>query len=336
MVKWSKRPRRGRENAPGFPAAGAGLFHHRRMAGGVISEFARSALLVMLTVLAPARQGRADDAGIARGAVTNASTTPGYDITFVLDKPYLCGQYANGDWWVAADPETGHVALDRITPDAVGGRNGWSVNPTDQNAQPYDDRARIPYDASLMPALPYAARGGESILKTAACSNPPSRYPIPYAAVLTVVDQPVAESHTVFRPPYAGTNKPAFRTTDLQTQWLPRLAPMPSAISQGEAETRVRNVRIDYSSHWAFPDCQPIDATMGWGGDMSVRFRMTGSPSISADRPMPIHRRWPRMGQTRCLRPISPARSPWPATLPGRGTVGPTRFTRRRPSDSTG
>jgi hypothetical protein len=202
-------------------------------------------------------------------SVTYQADSAAYSITFTFDKQYECGQYANGDWWAK-----GPLTITGLTPAYITGRNGWQVNPTDQNNQPYDNRARMTFNAALMPSLPYQAQAGASIVKTASIATPyRGNWYIEFAAVLTVVAAiPTDSGRTVFRPPYMGTYKPNFSINDLQTQLLPSLAPTLNAITQAEAEKRTRVMRMDYSTNWTIGDIQPLEMSnygQLWGSEQA-------------------------------------------------------------------
>lgn len=202
-------------------------------------------------------------------SITYKSSVSGSEITYVFDKPYQCGQYANGDWWAVVDINTKTLVIKQITPDYAEGRNGCCVNPEEQNRQPYDNRAKMKFDSSMMPPLPYAAHGEESIVKTVSATAQLGHSYVQYAAVLTVVSSAPDNPSTTFRPPYVGKKKPLFSTTNLQTQLLPSLEPTKNAISQAVAEQRVESVRLDYSSDWTASQIHPVDGRDSWGTNMS-------------------------------------------------------------------
>lgn len=231
--------------------------------------FCKRLLPLAFTALLPLIMSAEESTMNQRKSISYASLNPGFDITFTFDKPYRCGQYANGDWWVVTDPETKSVVIDRISPDFENGRNGWCVNPTNQDKQPYDKRARLPFDSTLVPVLPYTAHGDESIVKAASALPREEHSWIRYAAVLTVVSAAPEHPATTFRPPYTGADKrTVFNTTQLQPQFLPALKPPKSAISQETAEARVRSVRLDYSSFFSASDIHPSEGRPSWGAQM--------------------------------------------------------------------
>ncbi len=84
------------------------------------------------------------------------------------------------------------------------------------------------WDGDLMPCLPYAAQGGESILKVRSydagagnCEQGNDSTCLDDVAILTVLDN--APPTNAFRPPFVGTNKPIFTTDDLNLSALPTL-----------------------------------------------------------------------------------------------------------------
>lgn len=192
-------------------------------------------------------------------------------VVFHFDKPYLCGQYANGDWWVAADAPTRTVIIKDITPACSGGRNGWCANPVEQNKQPFDDRSRLKFDASLIPALPYTAAAGTSIVKTVSSPSQVRHSYIQTARILTVVAQAPADSTRLFRPPYMGSIKTEFRADSLRMDLLPKLARTPASPSKETAEQGLDIPRLDYTSNWASSDIRPAEATFSWGAEMAVK-----------------------------------------------------------------
>lgn len=202
-------------------------------------------------------------------SITYKSSLSGTEITYVFDKPYQCGQYANGDWWAVVDKVTKTVVIKQMTPDCEDGRNGCCVNPDKQDRQSYDNRAKMKFDPSMMPPMPYAAHGEESIVKTVSATAQVGHSYVQYAAVLTVVSSPPENPSATFRPPYAGKEKPLFSTADLQTQLLPSLEPTKGVISQAAAEQLVESVRLDYSSDWTASQIHPIDGRDSWGANMS-------------------------------------------------------------------
>ncbi|MEK7413668.1 MAG: RNA polymerase sigma factor [Planctomycetota bacterium] len=231
------------------------------------------ALLGVGAVVGFAVHQSGDAATAQRNTITYAATNAANSITFTLDATYTCGQYANGDWWVMANPTTHSVVLQQISPAYTIGRHGWAVNPssdpqkTTGKTQWIDDRYQTSFDPSGIPTLPYVAHAGDSIVKTvSARDKSKGQTCTAFAAVLTVVDTP--PSPTAFRPPYMGAFKPTFDTSQLRMQLLPTLAPVAHSITQREAESRTATFRLDDSSDM-FAVAMPNEAAPTWGCDMA-------------------------------------------------------------------
>lgn len=188
--------------------------------------------------------------GSGGGSGTLASSVTQYGITWTFDKQYTTGQFANGDYWVV-----GPVKIIAMTPAFSGTRNGWQVNPASGEAQGLDDRLDG-FQANLVPALPYTANAGMSIIKAvshaAGCGLDNSHMPcLDTAAVLTVLGAvPANNGQNTFRPPYAGSTKPLFTTTQLQTGLLPSLAPVAGAPTLATVTRRFQRVQVDYANYW--------------------------------------------------------------------------------------
>lgn len=173
--------------------------------------------------------------------VTNAIGQ--YGITWSLDRNYVCGKFANGDYWVVGDP----VKIVRISPDFDGANNGWEVNPVVSGPQGFDKDGGT-FDSSLVPPLPYNASPGESIVKSVS-SGKQEPY-LQKAAVLTVLSAPPPDDgSTVFRPPYAGSEKPWYYVSDIRYDLLPQLvAPTNNVIDLGSVCDRFVRVQLDHKT----------------------------------------------------------------------------------------
>jgi hypothetical protein len=236
----------------------------------------------------------------------NATSVSQYGITWTFDKSYPVGQFANGDWWVA-----GPVVITNITPAFSSGRNGWEANPRTPNNQGLDSRLEN-YSASRVPALPYTAAANTSIVKgisrSGTCGNDGSNhYPcLTTAAVLTVLGSvPPDNGATVFRPPFFGTVKPLYRTTQLQTASLPSLSPTSGAISLAQAARRYQRVQLDYITVWtgrymhpsenyAFIDNPSNDNVSEYGSELArdaavVALRLLLNDSLASKMPAIIN-----------------------------------------------
>ena len=205
-----------------------------------------------------------------RDSITYPTTNVEQEIMFSFDKPYTCGQYANGEWWVAVDPATKSVVVTGIRPNYADGKNGWCVNPANHVEQPFDFRGGIPFSSNSIPALPYKAGAGDSLVKAVSGTIKVGHSWVQSARVVTVVAAPPAKLSRTFRPPYMGFYKPEFSVDDLQLALLPRLATVPGAISKDAAERGWSCPRLDYSSSCFSGYFRPVEATDSWGTDMAV------------------------------------------------------------------
>ncbi len=182
---------------------------------------------------------------------TTASSVSQYGITWTFDKSYPVGQFANGDWWVV-----GPIVLSSISPAFANNQNGWEINPSSGTNQGLDSRLEG-FQASRVPALPQTISGVKSILKgvskSGTCGNDGQfHYPcLTTAAVLTVLDTvPASNGQTTFRPPYFGTSKPLYTTTQLKTNTLPSLNPVANSPTLASVARRYQRVQLEHSNVW--------------------------------------------------------------------------------------
>jgi len=190
-----------------------------------------------------------------------------YGITFVFDKDYPTGQFANGDYWVV-----GPVTLTRITPDFDGTYHGWEVNPIFEGPQGLDARAGN-FDASLIPDFPYTAQPNESIVKAISgdLENGDCRPCLQTAAVLTVLSEPPPENGAaIFRPPYVGDEKPFYYVADLHTELLPTYEPVPDAPSLTWVEERYQPVQLDHKGGRTGRCLHPSDHMPDYGANIGM------------------------------------------------------------------
>jgi hypothetical protein len=207
------------------------------------------------------------------GQTTIASSVSQYGITWTFDSPKTVGQFANGDYWVV-----GPVTITSMSPafDNTTKSNGWDVNPTDTNEQPFDGDA-YDYNQALMPSLPYAATANESIVKAVSVAVPKGDCKsdgscVQKAAVLTVLGSvPANNGTTVFRPSYFGTsaNKSLLSTTDMDAHLgeLPRLSSTTAIDAKlptlANAYDDVKRVAMVHKDEWAGTSIKPRDSFRG-------------------------------------------------------------------------
>ncbi|OKO90683.1 hypothetical protein AC629_04290 [Bradyrhizobium sp. NAS80.1] len=202
-----------------------------------------------------------------------APSGPRNNITYILDKAYLCGQFANGDWFLVPDQADGAVVINAILPDYSGQTNGWDANPDirDHYYQSWDQRLghfREP------PTLPYSAVAGTSIIKVVSMANCAATTCEQFAAVLTVLGAMPASPQTTFRPPAHGAIKPLFSTDLLRLAALPSYPSTccPSRINSAIALARSKGFRNNYSPDtvWGYymVPADNVAHHRAWGGDM--------------------------------------------------------------------
>lgn len=236
-------------------------------------------LLVGAAVLLVVQLRTGDEGSATSGAGPTPSPAPSprscssveqHGVTFTFEGPQLCGEFANGDAWVA--PDDGQVVISAMTPAAEPGRHGWMVNPSNDDDQGYDDRIGD-YEEELVPALPYRASGGESVVKavsaTGDCGNGKGHPPcLQRATVLTVLDEPPPDlGTTVFRPPYYGVDKPLLSTESIRTDLLPSLAPVEKTRSLEQVRDRYAMVQLDHKSNWQGRYLHPADNFRSFDGE---------------------------------------------------------------------
>lgn len=210
------------------------------------------------------------------------------NIVFTFDQPYVCGQYANGDWWVAPLTTGGTVTINSITPTLVDRtpghiRNGAEVNPSSSTKQGFDtDSPGGTYDATRTAVLPLVINTTttpiSSVVKAAsiagiAAGNNPQ---LQFAAVLTVVDSSVDRSGK-FRPSYFGTNKISVDVSSINVSNL-GLVDM-TAISAVAAYTFASvadasaRIQLDHIIHYYGQYIHAYDnsyANTGYGSEVSI------------------------------------------------------------------
>lgn len=180
-------------------------------------------------------------------AVNYTNSITQYGITWTFNGQYQYGKFINGDYWVK-----GPVTISSITPNFDGNHHGWMVNMS-STAQGYESRAKN-FKATLVPLLPYVAKGGESIVKAISTEplNTSCRTCLKTAAVLTIVSTiPENNGATVFRPSYFGTDKTIYSIGDVNMSLLPSLTPPPGyeLAKFSWITERFKRLQLDVSSY---------------------------------------------------------------------------------------
>jgi hypothetical protein len=195
-------------------------------------------------------------------------------VEFVLDKPYDCGQYANGDWWVSAGKD-GHVQMLDILPAANDGLNGFEVNPSSKSKQGFDKRV-AGYDGALQPRLPLRLRGDASIVKAVSLEvgKPRCQVCLQYSAVLTVLAQPAFDSSLMFRPGYFGQRKLTYPVNAIWKKSLPGFSSAccmaAEEVSFNKIAQRFSGVQLDHLEGWVGRGLHPIDNMADYGASIAV------------------------------------------------------------------
>jgi len=190
-------------------------------------------------------QGKTCSAGSCVSIPTTNSISQ-YGITWIFDKQYQYGQFANGDYWVVGPVNIisitpGNQTIHQVGhgPDADYIINGNMINPDpggilypNQPKQGYDQR-NPSWNVSLSVDNDVTLWPNQSLVSTISwqfgeegcpAANDFPQMPQPclhYAAVLTCLGQ--APSETFFRPPYAGNEKPLIPLSSLNISILPNL-----------------------------------------------------------------------------------------------------------------
>lgn len=204
--------------------------------------------------------------------VASCTQVQQYEVTFVLDRAYPCGQFANGDYWVAPTADSlGKVKVLSISPAFSSGRNGFEVNPTLVERQGFDSRASN-YLRTLVPVLPYSASPNQSIVKAKSLATF-NKTALDTAVVLTVLAAPPADGgSTSFRPPYFGRNKPLYSTNRLRLDRLPSLAPLASTPALSALSAKYQRVQLDHQLHWSADEIHPLKNMPDYGASIAINF----------------------------------------------------------------
>ncbi|MCE9612826.1 MAG: carbohydrate-binding protein [Lentisphaerae bacterium] len=228
-----------------------------------------------------------------QAAETRVTQLSQYGITWTFDQPVPAGQFVNGDWWVvgpvtvtgvtpAPGPAPANQRID--TPKNQWGdtslgnddrmRNGSMIVLAAGGTQGYDSRSS--YDPALSVTFPCMLEPNRSLISS--ISNPtlpvenfPSKIMWPSekscqcvlktAAVLTVL--PEAPPADAFRPPYAGTNKPLYRASQLKWTLLQRLTP-PVVDDQAHAHAYTLRLPQDWDQMERYFQRPWLEHLMSW------------------------------------------------------------------------
>ncbi|MBN2582729.1 MAG: hypothetical protein JXL80_06640 [Planctomycetes bacterium] len=229
-------------------------------------------LLLPCLLAAPlAAQDEAPGAATAADGPMQKSVTQ-YGITWTFAAPAKVGRYATGDWWVV-----GPVTVEKVAPAPADDRSGSVVNPPAGKKQGYDSRISG-YDASLRATFPLELKPGQSLVSTDSLTNVGdktpdtvrgqyARGPLRTAVVLTCVAE--APPSDAFRPPFAGTEKPQFRVSQLRRDLLPKLAPAGKVPEAGEYERFLERIWLDHLYEWPNRMMHPLENMPDYGREIT-------------------------------------------------------------------
>lgn len=241
-----------------------------------------------------------------------ASSVTQYGITWTFDKAYPVGQFVTGDWWVigpvtvvsvspapsvAPPNEINDLGTDRwgdtgLVDDKTR-RNGSSVLlDATSHLSGFDSRSKL-YRANLSINYPYQLAVNRSLVSTISNVVVPQRViyadimwepetsrpsVLKTAAILTCL--PTKPPDDAFRPPYCGTEKPIFRTSNLHWDRLlnltpPSITPMPTLDQFARYLQRpwLDNCEGSYEMFWLFP----VDNQAWYGREVA---RITGMAAL--------------------------------------------------------
>jgi hypothetical protein len=173
----------------------------------------------------------------------SANSITQFGITWIFDRSYTCGTYANGDYWVL-----GPVRINSITPkdqnlndaDDMHGSMIAPAEPSNYGPQGFDSRsgAEVPYNADMNIArqLPMQIPANRSVISSISVEalTKSGRTQVETQAVLTIVAS--APAADCFRPAILGNDKSCkWRTSQVNLAKLKK-AVSPSHVSLADAE----------------------------------------------------------------------------------------------------
>lgn len=207
---------------------------------------------------------------------TDSIANPKNTISYIFDKEYPCGRFANGDWWVSPQKKGDAVVIKEITPESNNGSHGFMVNPSKPNIQTYDARAGM-FDQDLIINLPIKIDYPASIIKAVSSEAENEKKCRPcllYASVLTVLTEPLSNSQMYLRPGYYGSDKDLFKVNldgwkqklnKAQFSYSGKYAPKISKISK-----RYQHVQLEALEDWSADALHPKDNLPHYGARIAT------------------------------------------------------------------
>ena len=210
-----------------------------------------------------------------------------FGITWMFDRDYTVGRFANGDYWVV-----GPVTITGIQPASVetNGRmiNGSMVNPSPRldrkqgyDSAMYERYARADdFDPSLNVARPNGRDLSESnplvlqpncsLVSTVSTAQANGSAQLKTAAVLTILDSSAPEGS--FRPSYSGTDKTIrFNTSQLDYTLLASLKPVPGSPGLSTIERYFERPWLDHIPGWLGRSHHPVDNMPNYDSEVSTQ-----------------------------------------------------------------
>jgi len=194
-------------------------------------------------------------------------------ITFEFDKSYPCGQFINGDWWVSSNKK-GPVIIRSITPEYHDGMNGYEITPVSSKEQSFDSRM----ESFISPAdkkFPIEINAPVHIIKSISVENTDKkcRPCLEYAAILTILNEPLKNSHLYFRPGYFGQQNAFYHIDEANPKYLVEI---PSTLGIGvrrmsdiQMASRYKNLQLDHIEGWVGRPLHPAKNMPNYGADIA-------------------------------------------------------------------
>jgi len=156
-------------------------------------------------------------------------------------------------------------------------RNGFMINPNTGpgKGHSYDSRA-AGFSESLNLGLPISVGINSSVVSTISLGEDISftsesaekgKEKLKTAAVLTTLSEPPPADS--FRPPYVGTEKPLYLSSDLKRELLPSLIPVDNTPGLSYIAKKFERVWLDHQYDWSGKGIHPKDNMPGYGADIA-------------------------------------------------------------------
>jgi hypothetical protein len=213
-----------------------------------------------------------------RDGVTRSAAIERFGITWTFARPVECGQFVNGDWWVAGPCEIVAIHPQSRTDDGRT-RHGSMVNPDPREHRQGYDSAMFGADSAgrFDPALNKALgisrdkrlrlEPGQSLVSTVSHAQPGQMPQLETCAVLTCL--PSVPPPDAFRPPYSGRDKQCkWRLRDLDLSRLARLEAPPNAPLPSELLPRFERTWLDHIGGWTGRFLHPRENMPDYGRDI--------------------------------------------------------------------